>query len=69
MFRILTVEDIVRIPPKSFGNPIDKAATDQVKLKYENIVDEQLGYAVSWLMSTWTRWVRYSRETGRHIIE
>jgi DNA-directed RNA polymerase subunit E' len=42
----LTVEDIVRIPPKSFGNPVDKAATDQVKLKYENIVDEQLGYAV-----------------------
>ena len=46
MFRILTVEDIVRIPPKSFGNPIDKAARDQVKLKYENIVDEQLGYAI-----------------------
>jgi DNA-directed RNA polymerase subunit E' len=46
LFRLLTVEDIIRIPPTSFGNPIEKAAADQVKLKYENIVDEQLGYAV-----------------------
>ena len=30
MFRLLTVEDIVRIPPKSFGHPIDKAAKEQI---------------------------------------
>lgn len=46
MFRLLTVEDIVRIPPQSFGSPIDKAAREQVKLKYENIVDEHLGYVI-----------------------
>lgn len=46
MFRLLTVEDTVRIPPKAFGQPIDKAARDQIKLKYENIVDEELGYVV-----------------------
>ncbi len=46
VFRLLTVEDTVRIPPQSFGQPIDKAARDQIKLKYENIVDEQLGYVV-----------------------
>ncbi len=46
MFRLLTVEDIVRIPPERFGNPIDKVARDQIKMKYENIVDEQLGYVI-----------------------
>ncbi len=46
MFRLVTVEDIVRIPPKSFGHPIDKAAKEQIKLKYENVVDEELGYVI-----------------------
>jgi len=46
MFRLLTVEDIVRIPPEKFGNPIDKVAHEQIKMKYENIVDEQLGYVI-----------------------
>ncbi len=46
MFRLVTVEDIVRIPPKSFGHPIDKAAKEQIKLKYENSVDEELGYVI-----------------------
>src|SRR4030067_3683312 len=46
MFRTVTVEDIVRIPPQSFGHPIDKAAEEQIKLKYENVVDEELGYVI-----------------------
>jgi DNA-directed RNA polymerase subunit E' len=46
MFQILTVEETVRIPPHSFGNPIDAAAKQQVKLKYENVVDEELGYVI-----------------------
>ena len=46
MFRLVTVEDIVRIPPQSFGHPIDKAAKEQIKLKYENVVDEELGYVI-----------------------
>jgi len=46
MFRLLTVEDIVRIPPEKFGKPIDKVAHEQIKMKYENIVDEQLGYVI-----------------------
>ncbi len=46
MFRLVTVEDIVRIPPQSFSNPIDKAAKDQIKMKYENVVDEELGYVI-----------------------
>jgi len=46
MFRIVTVEDVVRIPPQKFGDPIDDVAKEQIKLKYENYVDEQLGYVI-----------------------
>ncbi len=38
MFRIVTVEDVVRIPPQKFGDPIDDVAKEQIKLKYENYV-------------------------------
>src|SRR5438270_12418848 len=46
MFRIVTVEDVVRIPPQKFGDPSDDVAKEQIKLKYENYVDEQLGYVI-----------------------
>src|SRR2546426_4707674 len=46
MFRIVTVEDVVRIPPQKFGQPIDEVAREQIKLKYENYVDEELGYVI-----------------------
>src|SRR5438094_3169882 len=46
MFRIVTVEDVVRIPPQKFGDPIDDVAKEQIKLKYENYVDEALGYVI-----------------------
>jgi len=46
MFRLLKVEDVVRIPPDKFGSPIDEVARDQIRMKYENIVDEELGYVI-----------------------
>lgn len=46
MFRIVSVEDVVRIPPQKFGEPIDEVALEQIKLKYENYVDEELGYVI-----------------------
>jgi len=46
MFRMVTVEDVVRIPPQKFGEPIDQTAREQIKLKYENYVDERLGYVI-----------------------
>src|SRR5437870_12603878 len=46
MFRMVTVEDVVRIPPQKFGEPIDQTARVQIKLKYENYVDERLGYVI-----------------------
>jgi len=46
MFRLFSVEDTVRIPPEKFGKPLDKVAIEQIKIKYENMVDEELGYVV-----------------------
>lgn len=46
MFRLLTVEDIVRIPPDRFGKPLSEVAKDQIKMKYENLVDEEMGYII-----------------------
>lgn len=46
MFKLLTVEDVVRIPPEQFGKPLKAVARKQIKLKYENMVDEELGYVV-----------------------
>ncbi len=46
MFKLLTMEDIVRIPPDKFGGTIKKVAKEQVRLKYENLIDEELGYVV-----------------------
>ncbi len=46
MFKLFTVEDTVRIPPDKFGKPLDQVAREQIKLKYENMVDEELGYVI-----------------------
>jgi DNA-directed RNA polymerase subunit E' len=41
------MEDIVRIPPEKFGGTIKRVAKEQVRLKYENMIDEELGYVIS----------------------
>jgi len=41
------LEDTIRIPPDKFGESLDKAGYEQVKMKYEGIVDEELGYAIA----------------------
>lgn len=46
MFKLFTVEDTVRIPPEKFGESINKAAKEQIQMKYENIVDGTLGYVL-----------------------
>lgn len=46
MFKLFTVEDTVRIPPDKFGEKINKAAKEQIRMKYENVVDENLGYVI-----------------------
>lgn len=47
MFKLITLEDTIRIPPETFGNPLETVGRDQVKAKYEGIVDEELGYVIA----------------------
>ena len=47
MFKLITMQDIIRIPPETFGSPLEKVGQDQVKMKYEGIVDDELGYVVA----------------------
>jgi DNA-directed RNA polymerase subunit E' len=47
MFKLITLQDTIRIPPETFGNPLEKVGRDQVKTKYEGIVDEELGYVIA----------------------
>lgn len=41
------MEDTIRIPPETFGNPIEAVGYQQVKTKYEGVVDEELGYVIA----------------------
>src|SRR3990170_3940172 len=47
MFKLVTLQDTIRIPPDTFGNPLGKVGRDQVKAKYEGMVDEELGYVIA----------------------
>lgn len=46
-FNIVTLEDSVRILPSKFGEPLEEVAKEQLKLKYEGIIDEELGYVIA----------------------
>ena len=47
MFKLVTLEDTIRIPPEKFGKPIDAVGYEQLKMKYEGMVDEELGYVIA----------------------
>jgi DNA-directed RNA polymerase subunit E' len=47
LFELVTLEDTIRIPPETFGNPLESVGYQQVKAKYEGIVDEELGYVIA----------------------
>ena len=47
MFKLITLQDTIRIPPETFGNPLEQVGKDQVKAKYEGVVDEELGYVIA----------------------
>jgi DNA-directed RNA polymerase subunit E' len=47
MFKLITLQDTIRIPPETFGNPLETVGRDRVKTKYEGIVDEELGYVIA----------------------
>ncbi len=43
----MTLEDTIRIPPEKFGEPIQTVGREQLRMKYESMVDTQLGYVVA----------------------
>lgn len=47
MFKLITLEDTIRIPPETFGKPLDDVGREQVKTKYEGVADEELGYVIA----------------------
>lgn len=47
MFKLVTLQDTIRIPPETFGSPLKQVGRDQVKTKYEGVVDEELGYVIA----------------------
>jgi len=47
VFKLITLEDTIRIPPETFGKPLEAVGHQQVKTKYEGRVDEELGYVIA----------------------
>lgn len=47
LFKLITREDTIRIPPETFGNPLEAVGLQQVKTKYEGVVSEELGYVIA----------------------
>ncbi|OGD56475.1 DNA-directed RNA polymerase [Candidatus Bathyarchaeota archaeon RBG_13_52_12] len=47
MFNLITLKDTIRISPSKFNQPLDAAAYEELRGKYEGLVDEDLGYVIS----------------------
>ena len=47
MFKIVALEDTIRIPPDKFGKPIEIVGFEQLKMRYEGRVDEEMGYVIA----------------------
>ena len=47
LFKLVTRQDTIRIPPETFGKPLEAVGHQQVKAKYEGVVNEELGYIIS----------------------
>jgi len=47
MFNLITLKDTIRISPNKFDKPLDSAAYEELRGKYEGLVDEDLGYVIS----------------------
>ncbi len=47
MFKLLVLEDTIRIPPKKFREPLQQAGHEQLRIKYDGMVDDELGYVMA----------------------
>ena len=46
LFHLVDIEDVVKIPPSLFGQPLRNAALKILKSKYESTISPELGYLV-----------------------
>jgi len=47
MFNVVTVEDVVKIPPDRFGQDLEIVAYEELKAKYEGIVSKDFGFVIA----------------------
>ncbi len=47
MYSVVTVRDIVRIPPSEFGEPIEQAALAHLRKGSENVLDRNIGLMIA----------------------
>ena len=47
MFNKIMLKDTIRIDPTRFNQPLEDAAFEELRAKYEELVDEELGYVIS----------------------
>lgn len=47
MYSIVTVRDVVRIPPSQFGAPIKDAAMIHLRKQHENVLDRDIGLMIA----------------------
>ena len=47
MYSIVTVKDVVRIPPSQFGSPIEDAAMIHLRKQHENVLDRDIGLMIA----------------------
>ena len=47
MYKLVTVRDIIRIPPDRFGEDIDKVAMDMLNKDYGGVSDLDIGFVIS----------------------
>ncbi len=47
MFSLITLEDVVRVPPERFGQELETVTHEELKTKYEGVVNENLGFVIA----------------------
>lgn len=47
LYSIVTVKDVVRIPPTQFGSPIEEAAMIHLRKQHENVLDRDVGLMIA----------------------
>jgi DNA-directed RNA polymerase subunit E' len=47
MYKIVTVEDTVRVPPHRFGEPLEEVVLDLLRQNYQGIMDKDVGMVLA----------------------